>query len=386
MTTDNNKKLVLILLGSFLAQVVQVGSFSLFLAQKLDLLGVQLSTIGWLVGIQWITVMIVAPIVPKIGGIMGLDNLNRLSGIISLGGLSLAFLNSEFWLAAASVLLGVGLIIRWVACDALVVQLSEPERVGRSIGIHEALMGFGIAIGPILFTVLSLDQVFLTLLAIVILSTAALALVRHAPHGIEDGQGEPMRKRDFLLIKIALLAATAGGFIETASVALFPFYFSADGFSLQQSALFISSFGFGGTLLQLPLGLLADRTGHHRVQLLACLVGLGGAAALLFSPASFFSIYVILFFFGGAVGAFNTAAVIQAGLEISIEKTASAMAYIAMFYTMGSIVGPVLTAYMLQNFSNDMVIYLYAMVIFFVAFVVMFELFVIRNRKKSEKI
>lgn len=50
----------------------------------------------------------------------------------------------------ATLFAGVGLILRWVVCDGLIVQLAPRDKLGRVVGFHETLMGLGIVLGPIL--------------------------------------------------------------------------------------------------------------------------------------------------------------------------------------------------------------------------------------------
>lgn len=47
-------------------------------------------------------------------------------------------------------LLGSGLIIRWIVCDTWLITIADDKERGRVIGVHETLMGVGIAIGPLL--------------------------------------------------------------------------------------------------------------------------------------------------------------------------------------------------------------------------------------------
>ncbi len=378
MTTNNNQTIIFI--GSFLAQTVQVGIFSLFLAQKLNVMGVPLSIIGWFIGIQWATVLVLAPFVPRLGNYISLNKQNLLSGFITFSGLCFAFGSHLLSLAAAAILVGAGLVMRWVACDALVVQLSEDSTVGRSIGIHEALMGFGIAVGPLFFTSLELEHVLYATVLVIAFSTAVFMFVRENQLNHEDQQHISLKPKDFLFIKIALVAALVGGLIEMAAVSLFPFYFSVDGFSLYESALFISAFGLGGTLLQLPLGFLADKVGYRQAQCMVCIIALFGIVGLYFSPPVFASMYAILFLFGGAIGAFNTLAVIQAGSELDIRKMASGMAYIAAFYTFGGIVGPIITASILQEFHTDAILVTYGCLIALIIVVVIGDLFEARQQ------
>ena len=51
-----------------------------------------------------------------------------------------------------NLLAGLGLIVRWVTCDTWIVTIAPVEARGRAIGMHETLMGLGIALGPLLLS------------------------------------------------------------------------------------------------------------------------------------------------------------------------------------------------------------------------------------------
>lgn len=367
---NSKHRFVFILIGSFFSQIVQVGLFPLFLAQKLDNIGVPLSIIGWILSVQWVSVFIFAPLVLSLSRIVGLSNVNKTSGILTLMGLLCLIVDNLTFSILASILTGAGLILRWVACDTLIVKLGNTKNVGRLIGTHETLMGFGIAIGPLLFVFLVLDQIFYVAIIIIVVSSLVFFLNITSPQIVENKKNTSLRKTDFFILKIAFLMALLGGFIETASVALFPFYFAFDGFSINQSAWFISAFGLGGTLLQLPIGFLVDKIGYRYSQLCACFAGLLTILGLFVISPTFITNYIILFVFGGAVGAFNTLAVIQAGSQVSNNKSVSAMTYIAMSYTTGSILSPIITANVLNDFNGDILLLMYAMIITICLFII----------------
>ena len=357
-----NHRLFLVLIGSFLAQIVQVGVFPLLLAQKLNEMGVSLPTIGWVVGSQWLAVLIIALFIPRFMSKVSLEMFNRLSSAMTLVGLLLISTNQLILVILSAPFLGAGLIQRWVACDVLVVRLSPKDKMGRMIGIHEALMGFAIAAGPLTFAWFNLDQVLFATIFIAVISTWLFFLIGKNKY-IDETEDTPLLRADFLLIQIALIAALAGGFIETAAVAFFPFYFEENGFPLMESALFVASFGLGGTLLQLPLGFVADKVGYRLAQLIASLIALTSLSLTAIYGTSFPVIIAVLFLLGGAVGAFNTLAVLQAGKQVSTKKSAAAMAAIAFSYTLGGILGPVVSAWTLEHFSQNAVIYAYAAII-----------------------
>ncbi len=357
-----DQRLFLVLIGSFFAQIVQVGIFPLFLAQKLNEMGVSLPTIGWVVGSQWLAVLILALFIPRFMSKVSLEMFNRLSSAMTLVGLLLISTNQLVLVMLSAPFLGAGLIQRWVACDVLVVRLSPKDKMGRMIGIHEALMGFAIAVGPLMFAWFNLDQVLVATIFIAALSTWFFFLIGKT-NFIDETEDTPLFRADFLLIQIALIAALAGGFIETAAVAFFPFYFEENGFPLMESALFVASFGLGGTLLQLPLGILADKVGYRLAQLIVSLIALTSLSLTAIYGTSFPVIIAVLFLLGGAVGAFNTLAVLQAGEQVSTKKSAAAMAAIAFAYTLGGILGPVVSSWTLEHFSQNAVICTYAAII-----------------------
>ena len=360
---NNQLKLKLIILGSFLAQIVQVGVFPLFLAQLLDRINMPLSTIGWYLGAQWGVVLVLAPFVPRLTLKLGLENTNKLSGIVTIIGLFLVQQESQSFALIAACFVGTGLVLRWISSDTLVVKLSDQNSVGRTIGFHETLMGFGIAIGPLLFAWLSMTGVFYTALSIAIISMFVFMLLHNAQDEKQTEKTVNLQPCELKIIQVALLLALIGGFIETSSVSLLPFYFAVDGFSLQSSAWLVSSFGLGGTLLQLPLGFLVDKLGYSRAQLIACIVALIGLLGLFIAPIEFITLYLTVFFFGGAIGAFNTLAVIQVGSQIVSHKSASGMAYVAIFYTIGSVVGPIVISFTLDSFLSDFMLGVYAVLV-----------------------
>ena len=366
---QNNHRLFLVLIGSFFSQIVQVGVFPLFLAQSLNEMGVSLPAIGWVVGSQWLAVLIIALFIPRFMSKISLETFNRLSGALTLVGLLLITTNQLFLVMLSAPFLGAALIQRWVACDVLVVRLSPKDKMGRMIGIHETLMGFAIAVGPLMFAWFNLDQVLIGTLFIAIISTWLFFLIGKNKF-VDETEDTPLLRADLTLIQIALIAALTGGFIETAAVSFFPFYFEESGFPLKESALFVAAFGLGGTLLQLPLGILADKIGYRLAQFLVSIIALASLSLTVIFGSSFPIMIAVLFLLGGAVGAFNTLAVLQAGAQISAKKSAAGMAAIAFAYTLGGILGPVVSTWTLEHYSQIIVIYVYAGIICFLLCVI----------------
>lgn len=336
--------------GSLLFQIIQVGVFPILIAQILSNQDVDGFTIGVFLAVSWIAVLIAGPIVPRLIRHTGFNIANACSSAATIGGIVLLLISTAQTIVLNSaVLLGLGLIIRWISCDSLVVELSSDDNRGRMIGLHEALMGLGIAIAPLLFVFFSLDGVIWSCLVIAVagqLMFSLLATQASFPTAMHTARSSV--RIPYRLVFVALAAAFVAGFVENSAIALFPLYFDRFGLNLAMSALLVSAFGFGGTVLQPPLGYISDRKGYRFAQMICALaIFATGACAILYQN----EIWVLLpalFFMGGAAGGLNTLAVIQAGRDLERSRIPSAMAAIAMLYTLGSIVGPVISGAMIE--------------------------------------
>lgn len=156
----------------------------------------------------------------------------------------------------------------------------------------------------------------------------------------------PAEKRHgklFSIIPTALCGAFIAGFSETSSVSLLASYSPSAIYLLTAATLLISTFGIGGTLLQLPIGWMADRSSYKVGRLVCGLILLLGTLAIPFSQPLPWLATILVFLWGGAIGGMNTLAVIEAGDRVGEQQVSAAMTAIAMFYTLGSVLGPIAT-------------------------------------------
>lgn len=330
--------------GSLLFQIVQVGAFPILISQLLSIAGADSFTIGVFVAISWVAVFVAGPFVPRLIATLGSRKANLLAFVFTMVGLVLLLLPTSLTsVFASSIAIGLGLIVRWINCDTLVVHLSKYHARGRTIGLHEALMGLGIGLGPLLFVLPNLSAVIWVCVGIVLVGQIAFLATNTAASDEVMAAGFGIGNKRFLLraLLMALFAALIAGFIENSSIALLPLYFESVNFSLGTSAVLVSSFGFGGTLLQPALGYLADRCSYLFAQMVCVLVIIASVAVVYMFTDVFFTSFAALFFLGGAAGGLNTLAVIEAGKSQSNTQIPAAMTAIAMLYTLGSIIGPV---------------------------------------------
>jgi MFS family permease len=330
---------------SVLSQIVQIGTITPLLSLSLEQKGVDAAKIGVIVSASWIAILLLYKVVPRLLGHLGLVRANLLSVVLTVLGLIGMTLTSELALLfALNFVLGIGLILRWIACDTWIVSVATDSERGRAIGVHETLMGLGIAVGPLLLVVFGVDSAipYYACAAIVLLSGGlALSLKGH-----DSRPKTPAEKRHgklFSVIPVALCGAFIAGFSETSSVSFLGAYSLSTGYGLTAATLLISVFGIGGTVLQLPIGWMADRSSYKTGQLVCGLVLLLGTLAIPFSQSLPWLSTLIVFVWGGAIGGMNTLAVIEAGDRVAEHQVSTAMTAIALFYTLGSVLGPIAT-------------------------------------------
>jgi MFS family permease len=362
----NSTNIFLIFAGSLLWQAIQIGSFPILTSQILSGQDVHAALIGIVVAISWIAVFIAGPFVPALIARAGYRKANLVAFVLAFGALApLTVFSHPAILVASAVAMGVSLIVRWITIDTIVVHCSSASMRGKVIGWHEALMGFGIVLGPLMFVVPSLKWIAAANVALAVVAHAALTVADLPDPAADDGNapatGNVKAGFQYAMIPLALAAAFVAGFIENSSVALFPLHFEHFGYSLAWSAVLVSAFGFGGTILQPPLGYLADRFGYAFAQVTCAGAIVLSCALLVAFSDTMQAVMVSTFILGAAAGGLNTLAVIEAGKTLSMLQMPSAMTAIAMLYTMGSITGPLAAGSVIGFFAGRGMVVLFAL-------------------------
>ncbi|NBU15212.1 MAG: MFS transporter [Alphaproteobacteria bacterium] len=312
-----------------------------YLALKLAAEGYSRLYIGVATGIGGIANILVAPLVPSLAKRFGVQSvivaalltaalclllfdpfpypaidltLRFLTGA-AIGSL---FIMGEFWINAAA-----------------------PDRHrGLILGIYGSFLAIGFAAGPMVLDLVGTDTptalhvgagVFIAALLPVVLMT------KGAPD-LEGGSGANITS--FLLsAPIATIAGLLFGMIEPSALNLLPVYGLGIGLPLTEATALVSAMALGN-MLQIPLGLLADRI-DRRVMLLAC--GLGGAVLALGLPAlsaTPWALLIGIFFWSGIASGFYTIGLTLLGARFRGADLAHANATFVILYSVGLLIGP----------------------------------------------
>ncbi|MBB4000254.1 MFS transporter [Aureimonas pseudogalii] len=351
---DDSFGIVFINLGSLLAQIVQIAGFPTLLALALSRFGYPSWVIGAILASQWLVVLLLAPFVPKLMTRFGVRLAAQLGSALSVVAVLLLLIpNSAIVSGLSAIMMGAGLTVRWVVCDTWIVQSVHEKARGRAIGIHETLMGLGLAVGPFITMLSNGNETAAVAIYSAILIASIVCFFRGSivPEGdIDEASGiSGQIKQVFWILPLALLAALAAGYVETSMVSLMPLYLLNFEYPETNALTLLSIFGLGGTILQAPLGWIADRWSFRAAQLLCvALIIIGGTSIITLINLPW-AIAVILFVWGGCVGGLNTLAVIEAGSTLRPELSGTGMAMIASSYTLGGVIGPVVSGATLSH-------------------------------------
>ena len=328
---------------SFFAQVVQIGTVPALLAVRLTAAHYSALVVGAIAAAPWIAILLVGRAAPRVLSRCGFRATHALAMCLALSALlGMMWAASPALLFTFNLLFGVGLILRWVSCDTWIVEAAPVRIRGRAIGVHETLMGCGIAMGPLIIALTGANGLTPFWVCVGVLGLSAAMLVGLGHNG--ETPALPARGSMGQAVRTMLTALVAGflaGFVETSSISFLPVFSERSLFAIGV-AFTLGGFGAGGTLLQVPLGGFADRFGYRAAQLVCCAIIVVGALSFPFIGHSTLTLLLMLFMWGGAAGGMNTLAVIEAGARMNEVAVSTAMAAIAMAYTTGSILGPLL--------------------------------------------
>jgi MFS family permease len=242
---------------------------------------------------------------------------------------------------------GCALGLTWIASEIWMNQVSGDESRGTIMGIYGTVFSIGIIGGPILleFTgtrgwhpfAIGAACLVLTLLPLAVLRTVKSAAQASAPLG---GLMSAVRAAP-----VVMLAAVVAGLVESADLALLPLFGLHAGIGEQASLLLVTVFMAGNVVLQMPIGLLADRFG--RKFLLGICALLSGIGPLLLPscidrPAL---LEPLLFLWGGTLYAFYSQGIALLGEEFPSADLPRANTAFVMVYCLGGVIGPSLGGY-----------------------------------------
>ncbi|MBA1197548.1 MFS transporter [Pseudomonas plecoglossicida] len=337
--------------ATYFAVLASVLSVGLALGVSMPLVSLRLETWGY--GSFAIGVMAA---MPAVGVLIGASLASRLAGWVGVpaamriclwgGALSIALVallpSYPLWLALRLVI-GMSLTVVFILGESWINQLVVEQWRGRLVALYGSSYALSQLAGPLVLGMLGSDDNFGFWAATGLLILAPLLLFGRG--GAPTTEACSVTFRDLLgfcrrLPVIAWAIALFAAF-EAMILTLLPVYCLQQGFSTEVALFMVSTVVVGDAVLQLPIGLLADKM-SRRTLFSGCALTLmvsSLAIPLLMETALIWPLWVL---FGASAGGLFTLSLILIGERYRDDELVRANAHVAQLWGIGCLLGPLL--------------------------------------------
>jgi len=276
--------------------------------------------------------------------------------------LAYPFLPVFWWWFALRILQGFCVSILFAVSEAWVVRFAEGPYRSRILALYVSVLAASFGGGPIIISIIGIDGLlpFLIGAAILILATVPIFFLRD---DTIDGAGEdPLSLLGFARKAPVLLAAVGiYAIIDAAYLGFLPVYGVKKGLDQETAALVLTAFIIGNTVLQYPVGWLAD---HFPKRLVMAGCGIVTAAACALMPLAYgtWVFWVLLPVAGAASAGIYTVALAELGDRFSGHELVTGTASFATIWGLGAILGALLAGWSIEVFGPDGLPYTLAIV------------------------
>jgi MFS family permease len=313
------------------------------IALALSRLGHSSFAIGAVTAASLIAVILCGPLYPRAIVRFGLRR-SIVGGIVFAAGILLLMPlqpSLPLWLILRFVA-GCALGLVWIASEIWMNSVSGAESRGTVMGVYGTVFSIGIIAGPTLleFTGTQGARPFVVGAACLLLTLLPLAILRRVTAAAQEFT--PLRGLSGALkiAPIVMLAAFVAGLVESAELTLLPLFGTHAGLDERAALLLVAVFMAGNVVLQVPIGVLADRYGRRTLLGICAAASCIGPLLLQTSLGDPLLLWPLLFVWGGTLYAFYSQGVALLGEEFAVQDLASANTLFVMVYCFGGVIGP----------------------------------------------
>ncbi|TIT48244.1 MAG: MFS transporter, partial [Mesorhizobium sp.] len=303
--------------------------------------GMSPALIGLSAAMMPVGLILSAPFVPAAVRLVGARNLAvgcSLAGALCF----LAIGCLQDWVAWFIIRFLVGVVINplYVLGEVWALSLAPPTRRGRVMGVFNTLLGAGYAAGPLILITVGTSgwAPFVAAISGFALCALILRAVSSKLTGFEDdGQVSGGIVGFAKLAPALLLAVLVAAAVQQSTYALMPVFGTGYGLPEATLAALVTALSAGNILLQIPLGLMAERFGG-RAMIVFCALATAACALslpLLITTPLVWPVLVVM----GAVGyGVYTMALVELGSRFKGTALVAGNAAFALMWGAGGIV------------------------------------------------
>lgn len=333
-----------------LGTALVVLSFSLLnpvLAVRLQTMGVSATAIGLFAMLPFASVVLLVPVVPRLFHHLGIGRAYRLGLGLEVLACAGYLLTEHYGLWCLLALIsGIGSAAAWNATEALIAHNVAPSHRGRLTGLYQALLGAGLALGPLLPALLDLSPHQAKLLATLGLAAALVLNLAPAVNRLRATHEGAARTGLLSAIRwrpLLAWAALVGGVFEVGLSSVTTAYGSQLGLAMAAATSIAGALGMGSFLLQYPTGWLADHLDSQKLFAWAGLILLLSCLAFAQAPHWPPLLWLCAAVWGAVGGALYTLCMIRVAHDFAHTSAVAGTSAMIAGYTAGGALGPLVS-------------------------------------------
>lgn len=321
--------------------------------------GLSETVIGANAAMHAVGVLATAVILPRMVALLGPRRLILLAIAVSALALAAFPVMPAIWLwFVLRLFLGMAAEGLFVTSETWINALSTENTRARSMAAYTAAMSVGLALGPMILSLVGTEGALPYLLGAGVALVAALFVASPrviAPHFDEPTISNPLR---FVrLAPLALSATMLNATIETAGLSFLALYAVGLGWAEEHATRLMSVMMIGAILLQLPIGWLGDMMDRRRLVILLAVISAVGAAIWPLALGNVVATCALLFVWGGAFVGIYTIMITLVGSRFKGGDLVGIYAVSGLFWGLGALVGPLGAGFAMQIHPHGLAVF-----------------------------
>jgi MFS family permease len=287
-----------------------------------------------------LSVLVLPRLIARLGAVPALVTGCLLS---ATGYLALSALTGPWSWIAVRFLMGAFVTIPWLIVQVWTTTAAPAHISGRVLAAYSLAFAGGTAISPVLVEAMGfqgpLPFVAGAVLAVLVI-LPILMVARSAPHA----EFKPITGIASMVRTVPLTVVTGylSGFMELSTVSLITSVAIAGGLEVVPALRLVTAFLAGCTVMQIPLGWLADRMRPFGISIALCLLDAAAVLALPWVLPHFAAAAAIAFLMGGASYGFYTLSMALIGEHGEPADHNTGNVAVIMGSQTGGVVGPLM--------------------------------------------
>ena len=263
------------------------------------------------------------------------------------------FVSVYWWWFGLRILHGLFVSTLFAISEAWIVKFAEGAYRSRILAVYTSVLAASFGGGPALISLTGIDTPLPFIIGAVVLAVATLPIFFVKDEAADDADETPLsvfgfvRKAPVLLLAVGIFAV-----IDAAYLSFLPVYGVKMGLTQETAALALTAFIVGNTVLQFPIGWLAD---HFKKRWVMGGCGIVTAIVSALIPVSFDTwVFCPLLTIAGAASAgIYTVSLAELGDRFSGHELVTGTASFSTTWGLGALIGSLVAGLSIQSFGPN---------------------------------